>query len=429
MRYSFDVDIPPVIKRYANTIMEGFFDYIIREGYVKSKTNSRIQLASLAGQVFIHNCYLRSLGNNRNVTLTLDKNSYNRAFITNGIEGKVKVSYQYTKWVVEYLHYKGVGSLEVGGIEWETFKRGGRYMYKVLDKQSSTFTMENKLYEDMEAMISSITFNPITNVIIIRDSNGKDKTMSLDVYRRWSRDWLIYYNKRGVDISVVDPLTGKDYMLQLQKIYNIDFEHGGRIYDMGIQILPKKVRRRLVIDGKETCIFDYRAFETSLIYSIQGEVLDSDPYQIHIKGWDDKILREVGKMIMTRIFYSKNREEVRFTVNRDIGTRLNLERLVKEGKIPEKRIPVGYIVEMLEDKHECIMEHFYKKGSDPANLGSLVMDYIVDSMLQNHDCLVVPVFDEIITDKAYEYQVVKLMKDAFTKVVGSDINCNIVKEK
>lgn len=429
MRYNFNTDLPLMIKGYSSKLLEDFFKYIISKGYVKSKTNSRIKIASVAGSVFINNCYLSSNVNKRTVTLTLDKNSYNRAYIKNGSEGKVKVSYQYTKWFMEFLVETKRGSVEIGGLEYATFVGGGQYMYKIIDKHTSVFTMENRFYEDMCNLSSSINFDPIDNVIILRDVNGKDTTMKLDVYRKGMKNSLIDYNERGVGISVVDPLTGMDYMLQLQKIYNVDFNHGGRIYDMGIQILPKKVRRRLVIGGKETCIYDYKAFETSLIYTIQGEDLDTDPYQLHIKEYDNKILREIGKMIMTRIYYCKNRKELQFTVNRDIEDSFNLERLVKEGKIPEKRIPVGYMIEMLENRHECIMEHFYRKGQDPSNLGSLVMDYVVDYMLQNHKCLVVPVFDEVIVDRDYEFEVLRVMKEAFVRVVGSSANCSIVKEK
>lgn len=429
MRYNFNTDIPPVIKRFVSDKLDGFFTYLIGKEYIKSKTNSRIKIASIASGVFIHNCYLRSKTNNRTVTLTLDKNSYNRAYIKNGVEGKVKVSYQYTKWFMEYLCDSNLGSIEIGGLEFESYRRGNNYMYKIIDKHTSTFTMDNSLYEAMTNISSSIKFNPIDNVIILRDINGKDTTMKMDVYRKGMKKCLSEYNKQCANVTVVDPLTNKDYLLQLQKIYNTDFDHGGRIYDMGIQILPKNIRKRLVIDGKETCIYDYKAFETSLIYSVQGEDLTSDPYQLHIEGYDNKILREVGKMIMTRIYYSKDRKELQHTVNRDIENDFNLEKMVDQGKIPEKRIPVGYMIEMLEDKHECIMEHFYKKGIDPSNLGSLVMDYIVDYMLQNHKCFVVPVFDEVIVDAEYEYEVLKVMKEAFNRVVGSVDNCNIVKEK
>ena len=104
--------------------------------------------------------------------------------------------------------------------------------------------------------------------------------------------------------------------------------------------------------------------------------------------------------------------------------------MVEDGDIPERRIPVGQIIDLLIDKHEVIMEHFFSNSDyDPSNIGSRVMDYILEYMIQNYKTAVIPVFDEVICDKEFEYEVHDVMKRAYIHVVGSDTNCKIVKEK
>ncbi|QVW00199.1 hypothetical protein 2017DhaAB_0505 [Vibrio phage ICP1] len=82
------------------------------------------------------------------------------------------------------------------------------------------------------------------------------------------------------------------------------------------------------------------------------------------------------------------------------------------------------------NRHECVSEYFFGKGDvDPANLGSLVIDYVMDYMNQNYSEIVIPVYDEIICKESYEEIVTKLMREAFIHVVGTDSNCVIVAER
>lgn len=430
MRYTLNTDVPDVIKQYSKPYIEDFMDYLIKSEKVKSRTASRYQSCCVVSWVFFYNCYLHTLANKTKVMLTFDKSSYRKAHIVNGSETKVKVSYQFTRWFLDYLSENNLGGYELGGAEFESRKVNGQWKYFMVDTKPSIYTIPDKISQDMMDIKSNIGYIMEKNVIVLRGKDGKDITFRLDEYRKYIRELMLNYNKIGVESSIVNSGTGKDYLIQLTKIYNTNFDKGGRMYDMGIQSLSKQERKALTINGNETCIFDYKAFETSLIYSMQGESLLSDPYQIHIKGYDDKILREVGKMIMTRIYYCKNSVELRESVNSDLKDKFNLDKLVSEGKIPEKRIPTGYIIDKLVEKHECIMEHFYLNSDyDPSNLGSLVIDYILDYMMQNHKCLVIPVFDEIICDVKYEYEIQKVMKLAYSHVVGSEGNCMIVREK
>lgn len=428
MRYSLDTDIPSEVVNYSKIYLDGFINHLISNGKIKSKTPTRVQLCSVALKVFFNNIHKHVLSNKTSMTITLRPSSYSKGYICNGKESKNKVSYQYTVWLFEYFESIKLGGVDKGGVDFDVFKSKGKWSYKVSECKKSVYIIPNEFREIMLDVHAKLI--PLRNVIVLRDSSKNDVPFRLPKMFVSIKNTLVEANKWLIKVEILDPITSKIYPLQLVKIFNLDFNKGGRMYDFAIQSLSKQERYRLLIDGKETCVHDFKAFETSLIYSLQGEDMKGDPYKVDIEGYNHSVLREVGKMIMTRIYYCKSREELNASVSKDIADKFNLDRLVSEGKIPEKRIPVGQIIDMLIDKHEVIMEHFFCNSDyDPSNIGSRVMDYILEYMIQNYKVAIIPVFDEVICDKDYEFEVQDAMRQAYIHVVGTDKNCKIVKEK
>ncbi|CAM0041363.1 hypothetical protein VPHK460_0042 [Vibrio phage K460] len=430
MRYLFDTEVPRGVKDYSKTYVDRFLKYLIDNQYIKKKTTNRYQTAAIVVQVFLNNCYVSSLSNRKLLTVTFRSKVYAKGFISNGKEPKTKVSLQYTKWLFDFLEYENLGYLDKGGAKYESVKLNGKYVPRLVETKRSTFEFSHKIYEDMLILRDEIVFKPVSNVMILRDDEKNDITFSLPRSKVPIKNLLINVNKEMADIQVYDPVKDVEYKLQLRKVFNVCFNRGGRMYDLGIQNLPKHERYRLMIDGKETCVYDFKAFETSLLYSLQGERLSGDPYKVEIKDYDSKILRSIGKMVMTRIYYCKDRSELQASVSKSVTEDLDIDKLLLSGKIPEKRIPVGHIVDLLVEKHEGISEYFYGKGDhDPSHIGSLVMDYILEFMIQNYKTAIIPVFDEVICDADFSYEVQDVMKKAYNYVVGTDMNCVIVKEK
>jgi len=393
MRYSLDTDIPSEVVNYSKIYLDGFINHLISNGKIKSKTPTRVQLCSVALKVFFNNVHKHVLSNKTSMTITLRPSSYSKGYICNGKESKNKVSYQYTVWLFEYFESIKLGGVDKGGADFEVFKSKGKWTYKVAESKKSIYIIPNEFREVMLDVHAKLI--PLRNVIVLRDSSKNDVPFRLPKMFVSIKNTLVEANKWLIKVEILDPVTSKVYPLQLVKIFNLDFN-----------------------------------FETSLIYSLQGEEMKGDPYKVDIEGYNHSVLREVGKMIMTRIYYCKSREELNASVSKDIADKFNLDRLVSEGKIPEKRIPVGQIIDMLIDKHEVIMEHFFCSSDyDPSNIGSRVMDYILEYMIQNYKVAIIPVFDEVICDKDYEFEVQDAMRQAYIHVVGTDKNCKIIKEK
>lgn len=430
MRYDLDTKVNKIIKDYSKTYLKPFLKYIVSKGEISSITNTRVQMATVALNVFMNNCYLHAIHHKNKLPIPLDKNVYSTGFIVNGRQMKDKVSYQYTRWLLDFVQHQGLGTYELGSREYTCHIINNKHQMKITDKVT-IFKMMDDFKKELLELKDKIGFIQKKNVISLRDANGNPVKFKPNKYQVYMHNVVDRINSDAITIPI-GKVNDSDFdtRMQLEKIWNITKERNGKMYTVELQSMPKKERLLLTIDKEPVVCLDYKCFETSLLYTMVGEKLVGDPYQVYIDGYDNKLLRDVGKMVMTRIYYAEDEFQLRSSINFDIANDYDLDKLVGEKKIPTRRIPVSYIVKELMNRHECVSEYFFGKGDvDPANLGSLVIDYVMDYMNQNYSEIVIPVYDEIICKESYEEIVTKLMREAFIHVVGTDSNCVIVAER
>lgn len=428
MRYVLDTKVPRNIKEYSKPIAKEYLNYLVDNGIVTNFTNSRLQICVVAVSVFIYNSYLHAVSNKKKFPIPLDRNVYSKGFIINGKPEKDKVSYEYTRNLIDYMQTIGKITYELGKREWMSYEVFGKY--KTMTEDTVTVVhMIDDFYKEMKTLKTAVGYVQKRSVISLRDEKGYPVAFTPTSYQSYIRK--VVNNINGEALSApIGKVNDEDFdtRMQLEKIWNVTKERGGRMYTSELQSMPKAERKLLTLYKDPVVCLDYKCFETSLLYTMVGEKMQGDPYQIHIKGYDDELLRTIGKMVMTRIYYAKNEFELRASINFDIANDYDLDKLVVEGKIPSHRIPVAYVVNELMKQHDCVSDYFFKKGDvDPANLGSLVIDYIMDYMIQNHSEVVIPVYDEIICRQQFEDIVRCVMKEAYIHVVGSDMNCKIEK--
>ena len=426
MRYELNTDVDQHIKDYSKTIAETFLVYLKQKGRINSVTNARRQTANVTVRVFINNCYITSLNYSKKIIVPLKSNIYSKGFIINGVEQKKeKVSRQYTRWLLDFMQDNQYGTYVIGKREYESHIIANKYELVVNDTVT-IFTMFEDFYCEMCNLKNNIGYLLTKNVIIVRDEAGFPKTFKHNKYTKKMMEVLLDVNEKSLT-RPVKKANNKDFSIcvQFRKILNVTKERGARVYNQ-IQEMTKEERKLLLIEDSSVICLDFKSFETSLLYSLQGEVLDSDPYQVYIEGFDSKLLRKVGKMIMTRIYYSENEFELRSSVNFDLAKEYDLDELVSQGKIPTPRIPVSYLIKELIKRHYCVSEYFFRKSqTDPAYIGSLVIDYVIDTLNQKYNMLVIPVFDEIICKVENQGIVLQAMKEGFEFVTGTLNNCII----
>lgn len=81
------------------------------------------------------------------------------------------------------------------------------------------------------------------------------------------------------------------------------YDRGGRAYDPFYQNMPKRFRKRLLIDGKATVELDFSRIHPTIIFAEKGLELDRDPYDV--PGFEDMI--EAGKVTFNRLLNSRTR--------------------------------------------------------------------------------------------------------------------------
>lgn len=360
------------------------------------------------------------------VGVTLHSNHYSQPYIVNGRKAGGKVSYQYTRILFDCLESLGYITLNKGKVVYGLV--AGKW--DIVDFESGFIEIHKPLITIYKSIELPKQLAQRSNVIIIRDENGVDVTFRMNDFLRLRRELLDGYNK----LSLVNEVGMEDstYDVQMYKVYNSkSCDRGARNYmsKEGIQWLSKKERMLLTINKNDTAIYDYKAFEPSIAYSMIHEEMVGDPYTIILDGYDPVVLRDICKLVMLIMFNLEDPTYLSQTINQAIRDGFKVNELYEQGKIPDKRIDVKTIVEKLESKHHLIRHMFYGKfHTQPHYIGSLIADYITDYFTQR-GILVLSVFDEFIIEKEYGDELEEVMLRAYEIILGTSVNCKIKKEK
>lgn len=426
-----DTKIPSDVEKLSVKFRKGLYKYVNSNN--KNKLSDKQKKAlNVALKVFVYNCIISSASSG-NFCISLSKNTYSKASIRNGVSVKDKVSYTYTKQTLQYFEYLKYITVDKGYVkEWNARKVKGKYNISDTSAFETVPTIVQLTHNFrgicLDVNVSKETFLQINN-LILRNSDKQDITFDIDLKRKGEVTMLEDYNIRALETEVTKFGKEGKYLVQLRKIYNESFDKGGRLYDLCIQSMPKSERKHLIIDNEPVVLLDYKSFETSIAYTLADADMNGDPYYIDFEGYDAKVVRDVCKLIMTRIYNVSDEKTLNHLVNEHIRENYDLEKLVREGKIPEKRIPVGLFTEILKDKHDHIKDFFWNTGSyNLQYVGSQIMDYVIERVMQNHTNTVIPVFDEVICGVSIKDEVLQYMYDAYEVVLECKDNCNVEEE-
>jgi hypothetical protein len=429
MRYLMTLDVPSEINRLTKEYLGLVEEYIVsgKKNKLREKSKSKLEDAL---KVFLFNCVTCSKTTSI-LSVSLRESTYSKPLVRNGRTGRKKLSYTYTKAVIDFFSSRGYIDLDLGGVvSWE---RDRHFREEVIEykftpkKKPSTVKLVGEFKEKCTSL--AIGLNKLINKDVVH-LRGEDK-QTLTYSKRMAEDSiekLTELNERACGSTITVGTKEITSCAQFRKIFNKDFEHGGRIYDRGIQCLNGRARKNIKIDGESTVQFDFKAFETSLAYSLCGETLTEDPYSCDLEGYDPKVMRDICKAIMTRIYYAGSKSSVIHSMTDWVSKYTNESKLYEDGKIPLKYIPVAAFVESLMKKHEKVSSYMFRKGDkDLQNVGAQIIDYVVFSALEHYNELVLPVFDEVICCETISEEIYGLMAQGFDKIVGSVMNCRIEK--
>ncbi|AUR93476.1 hypothetical protein NVP1187O_163 [Vibrio phage 1.187.O._10N.286.49.F1] len=424
--YVMDTKIHKSIEPLRDELVNIVYNYL-NSSNVKITQNKRLLIKG-AVACFLLNTFCKVKKGINLCGITLNRNHYSQCPIVNGVKINRKVSYQYTRVVFDALVSHSMIVLNKGGVQ----------EYGVLEGKWQAISFTNgfveikkpllRMYDCYESLTSEESVRK--NVVIVRDGKGIDIPYKGNAKTRIDKGILIPYNVLSIEQIVEN--GDRIFDVQMYKVYNGNtFQKGARNYmsGEGIQNLSSDERHKLTINGCQTVIYDYKAFEPSIAYSMSNEVMEGDPYTINIDGYCPVLLRKLCKSFLLVMMNIKDRKNLKTSLNSLISSEFNVNTLYKEGKIPDKRIDINTIVDKIETKHYLIKHMFYDNHhTHPSYLGSLIADYITDYFTQR-GVLVLSVFDEFIIQEEYDQELKEVMFRAYETILGQSSNCNVRKEK
>ena len=128
----------------------------------------------------------------------------------------------------------------------------------------------------------------------------------------------------------------------LQRIFNVDFEHGGRFYGGFWQQIPSEYRTRLTIYNSRTFEQDYSSIHFAILYNEIGQPLNKDPYQF---GMGD---RKTNKLVLNFMLNSEHLEAC-------LGACRKSKKVTKPKEFKTWKDYILY----LQSEHEPIKKYFF----------------------------------------------------------------------
>ena len=424
------------LPKECSDIVREFVKTICKNELRNSRRVSKNHLPALKSAI---SCFIRNylLSNKKRMVVPLDQTIYSKPVIVNGSLSTMKISYTFTRKFIEYLVDEDYITLEKGGciFSQEAVPQNifalNTNENKVVVK--GTFPSYVFFTDKFNKLFPSEKLSRVVrdNVIIVRDKDGFPVTFKLSAESIKSRDIIKEYNRFSLTKRVV--FDGEEYDVQCYRLFNLKQKFGGRLYMGGsVQSLTSEQRSRITIEGRKTARFDYVGFEPSILYSVAGEILKDDPYELQddrYKDYDRSFLRSFCKRVMLVMLNSKDSDQVPYYLNSYVRDELDVDRLHSEGKIPTNRIPVLQIIQDLENKHLKIADKFYKScWKEVQYIGSTIMQGVAEYLMQRHECLVLQVFDECIVEEEYAQELYEAMHVIYNEVTGFTGNCRVVRE-
>lgn len=125
--------------------------------------------------------------------------------------------------------------------------------------------------------------HPEAQYVVLREAKDIDQKKPLKEYVETPKTakmnkFLRLYNEL-IHSTTIKCADEEHEDLRIVRIFNGDFEHGGRFYG-GLEGVKRELRRTITIDGQATVEVDYKCLHPSMLYASLGIQLDFDAYKI-----------------------------------------------------------------------------------------------------------------------------------------------------
>lgn len=246
----------------------------------------------------------------------------------------------------------------------------------------------------------------------VRFFNSKFKECQLDIYNPSQFDPGSELEPGFKQTQVNINLNSK----YLHRVFNEDFEHGGRFYGGWWQSVPSKIRPYILIDGVPTVEVDFKGYHIALLYSLSGINYfegdgNQDPYRV--EGWN----RADVKLLLQIVLNCKKQNVI------DAYNNARTD----EGKEPIPADRLKSLIAIFEEMHRPIKPYFYNglgitlQNIDAQIAASVMRDCMNTGILDEDGVyqkfITLPVHDSFIVKEQYKEQ----LKSAMERAVEENI--------
>ena len=218
---------------------------------------------------------------------------------------------------------------------------------------------------------------------------------------------------------------------QVARIYTDEEGVGGRLYNQdqfGVQGLPKKVRKRITIDGEPTDELDFSAYHPCLIYNINKLEAPEAPYQIYRDQSDE--MTKCVKLAFNTMLNSKDEEEaVSSTVKQLYCDSPDLGRALSSYFSQTHSAPKECATQLLGDivkSHPLVQERFYSATwRDLQNIDAQLMLLILDE-LRSMKIPALPIHDSLIVKQRHRDTAFETMHRIYTRFLDFHTSIKLV---
>ena len=234
----------------------------------------------------------------------------------------------------------------------------------------------------------------------------------LSSYNRFLKDFSIVVDQKEEEIAEIlirkKKINVNFDCIAMHRVFNGDFESGGRFYGAWWQSIPRELRPFIQIDGQITSELDYSSQHPLMLYAENGDEyywlkgVDDDPYAL--KGISDSE-RELVKVIALVVINASDRKKAINAIRREIiNGRWNL---------PKDNAFINSRIDAFLEKHDKIRHHaFSGVGLKLQRKDSRITEYILSDM-KAKGIPVLTVHDSFITSNSFLHLVYSAMKEAY----------------
>lgn len=287
----------------------------------------------------------------------------------------------------------------------------------------------------------------LVKMVDIRD---KDKRSILTEF--YKQEWIVdierskrILKKHNQLILDTEITVGSSELegLQVMRIHNDGSPYyGGRLYDEGTWTTMRKNRRKMVLIGGEPVVtLDLSHLHPSLLYAREGiDIKGFDPYSGVDLYLDEEVvekyksfygisnynpIRNACKLGLLIMVNSKSEQEAVYAIEKKMGIDFTKGGTIYEDEMQFVGLPrkCGWdIVNQLKTHNEKISKHFCSGISkELMRLDSDIILETLDVLVDNGICSL-PLHDSITVAKSNVEFAEMSLRNAYIKVVGSDLN-------